>query len=1179
MEKSEKNTPTPSLEAIESWLSGQWEHFFGIRDSQEHDDFFSLGGHSILAIRLITHVHEKYATELSIADILKYPSRSALARLIQSRIGNATIRVSGSIPQADRSQPLPLSPTQEYLLFESLINEDQPVYNELATLHLDDDVAMEPLQQAFNAFIERHEIFRTAFEWESGELYQKVLKLDPVELLVKDFRGHPVDEREDYAAKYASDWASQLFDLKKPPLIRAFVGLYSERDTRLHVVAHHLTIDAYTLFDILPKELWELYQGFRYNRSTDLPQLRIHYADVAAWRKSQTLDNNMKALAYWKRKLSGYRPLDLPGDIASARGEDASGDRKVFHLDGETTRAVKECASMADTTPFVVLLAAFKVLLFRRTRETDLAIGSVTGGREHPDTHGIAGCFLHFVALRTHLTGQLTFLEFLERVSETVFSAVQHQSVQLLDAREASSPASGPIRQSAYNLMFLMEPPQDALPGDWTVNRLEFHTGSSKLDLTFELDESDGCFFARVEYRKSKYTDSFIDELIKDYKDELGRLILSPDVPLVVQPAATAGLPVSAVSVEVLATYARNPEIRLHDPMVAIAKESPDRIALEFGEERMSYGKLNEYSDNIACLLQENGVGSGSIVAVVARRSVWLPVAFFGVLKSGAAYLPVDPDQPDSRVKYLLEDSKASFALRDGGVELPASMEMCNHEIRKAADHSSAEALIDNAEPSDLAYVLYTSGSTGNPKGAMIEHRSIVNRLQWMVHEYGFNESDVQFQKTPITFDVSLHELFLWSFVGARLAVPPPGAERDPEELIRLIKMHQVTQLHFVPSMLEVFLAYTAAFGKSEALASLKNVHCSGEALPPPTVKAFQEQIGKPLGVGLHNLYGPTEAAVDVTYYDCNDFSDGTSVPIGKAVWNTQLYVLNQQLQPVEAGEDGELYIGGLQVGRGYINHPELTEAAFLPDPFRDEPDARIYKTGDLARWGEDGNLEYLGRNDFQIKVRGVRIEPAEIENAMRELPGISGAVCVARKSANSDVQLVGYFTFADGDGNSAKQSLSEHLRKNLPPQLVPSILVPMDSFPLNASGKLDRKGLPEPVLEGHIPASDLSEQETVLVNAWQSVLQVKGVSPADDFFELGGDSIRAIQVISVVRNQGYQIDLRDVFLKSGLKEMASMMQPVQEGTRDEETASGFDSAGLSEEELEDLYTDFEDNN
>ncbi|RME69602.1 MAG: amino acid adenylation domain-containing protein, partial [Verrucomicrobia bacterium] len=566
----------------------------------------------------------------------------------------------------------------------------------------------------------------------------------------------------------------------------------------------------------------------------------------------------------------------------------------------------------------------------------------------------------------------------------------------------------------------------------------------------------------------------------------------------------------------------------------------PDRIALECGDERLTYGQLEAQSRRLAHALAEAGVAPERMVAVMMRRSLWLPVALFGILRAGGAYVPIDPALPEKRIRFLLEDSEAAVILADADTVIPAATSARVLRLpRNLAGIDASVACPDGAAADNLAYMIYTSGSTGQPKGSLIEHRSIVNRLLWMAEKYPFDRDDVQLQTTTISFDVSVVELFMWSVAGARLALPAPGVERDPSALVDAVARHRVTRLHFVPSMMGVFLEYVRLSGRHEALGTLRQVYCSGEALPVTMVRDFEKQLGRTHGTTLHNLYGPTEAAVEVSWFDCADLRNQTSVPIGRPVANTRLYVLDARLRPRPIGCAGELFIGGVQVARGYHKRSELTRERFLPDPFADTPGARLYATGDRARWLEDGTIEYLGRNDFQIKIRGVRVEPGEVEAVLLEEKTVGAAAVVAVTDSGGDTALAAYVAPAAPSSPIDREALMARLRAELPAHSVPAFLIVLPRLPRGPTGKLDRRALPPPTFEAVAPAASRSAEDPLvdlLETLWCDTIGLQRPPPAATFFALGGHSLLALRLLNRIhRATGTAIPLADFLRDASL--------------------------------------------
>jgi amino acid adenylation domain-containing protein len=590
--------------------------------------------------------------------------------------------------------------------------------------------------------------------------------------------------------------------------------------------------------------------------------------------------------------------------------------------------------------------------------------------------------------------------------------------------------------------------------------------------------------------------------------------------------------------------------LTLHKAFESRAGECGERIAVEFDGERLTYGELNAQANQLARCLQALGVGPGSIVGVHLERSIEMVLALYAVLKAGAAYAPLDPEYPSARLANMLEDARPKLIITHSRLKggLPSGgYQTLELDSERARLHSFGQHNLDApVTAEDLAYVIFTSGSTGRPKGVMNTHKGICNRLLWMQDQYRLGHEDTVLQKTPYSFDVSVWEFFWPLLVGAKLVVAAPGAHRDSRALCGLIRSHTITVAHFVPSMLNAFLR---APDVDESCASLRHVFCSGEALSSQLQQEFHSRIG----ARLHNLYGPTEAAVDVTHWTCSP-ADRGAVPIGRPVANTRLYILDQHLEPVPIGVPGELHIGGVQVARGYINRPDLTAQRFVPDPFGTEPGATLYKTGDLARYRNDGAIEYLGRLDHQIKLRGFRIELGEIEECLRQQPLVSDAVVVTKPDATGGAQIVAY-VLARQDGKPSVVSLRNHLQQTLPEYMVPAAYVVMAEFPLNANGKVDRKALPAPTREHRseedfvAPQSDVERQIAAI---WAHVLGVEKVGLHDNFFEQGGHSLSLVRVESEIRSRlGKTVPLVEFFRRPTVKALARFVTEEEEQPQD----------------------------
>ena len=775
----------------------------------------------------------------------------------------------------------------------------------------------------------------------------------------------------------------------------------------------------------------------------------------------------------------------------------------------------------------MVLLAAFQFLLSRYAGTDDVVVGSPVAGRGERAVEGLIGFFANTLVLRTDLSGDPTFRALLGRVREVALGAWEHQDVPFEKLVKELQPERS-LRHAALFQVELgvqsAEPADVALAGLRTA-RVGVALDTAQVDLALHLSARGGGLHGEMAYS----TDLFDRATVQRMAGHLERVLE--------QVAHDADLPLSRMSLlsdaerrQVVEGWNRTDaaypaEATLHGLFEAQAARTPDAVALVFEGGALPYAALNARANRLAHFLRRRGVGPETRVGICLERGPELVVALLAVLKAGGAYVPLDPGLPADRLAYMVDDAAVPVLLTRGAPrglppERPGTAVVCLDARRAEIDAGPADNPAGGAAPSALAYVIYTSGSTGRPKGVMNAHGGVVNRLCWMQAEYGIGADDAVLLKTPFSFDVSVWELFWPLLAGARLVVARPDGHRDPEYLRAVIEREGVTTVHFVPSMLEPFVE-TARPGRC---AGLRRVICSGEALSPALVERFHARFPAP--ATLHNLYGPTEAAVDVTYWACPR-GPLEGVPIGRPVWNTRLYVLDSALHPTPVGIPGELYIGGVQVARGYLGRPALTAERFVADPFSPAPGARLYRTGDRVRRRADGVMEYLGRLDDQVKIRGFRIEPGEIEAALREHGDVRQCAVVPREDAPGEKRLVAYVV-----GGADADSLREHLRRTLPEYMVPAAFVPLDALPLTPSGKLDRGALPAPAraAAGDRYVAPRTPVEAALAAVWAEVLRMDRVGVEDGFFALGGDSILSIQVVSRARRAGVEVTPRQMF-------------------------------------------------
>jgi amino acid adenylation domain-containing protein len=1048
-----------------------------------------------------------------------------LRRAQQSGAAPSSAADPAAIP-ARGEEPAPLSFSQRRLWFLDRMEPGSAFYNLPSAVRLRGALDVPALERALGEVVARHAVLRSVFREVAGEPVQAPLPPRPFAL--------PVDvlsDAGDDALRAALAAEARLpFDLAEGPPFRARLLRIGAEDHALIVTLHHVVGDAWS-FGVLFRELGALYGAFAAGEPSPLGPLPIQYADYAAWqRRHGTPEALAPQLDWWTERMKGAPDLlELPADRPRPAVQKFRGGRHRMELSAALTERLRQIGGEQGATLFMVLLAAWQTLLARHTGRDDVVVGSPIGGRNRAETEGLIGFFVNTLALRTDLSGDPSFRELLQRVRRTALDAYARQDLPFETLVEALRIPRDLSRQPLFQAMLMLHRPQaaHALPG-LECEPVEADPGTSIFDLgLYAWDRPEG-LHTRLEYNADLFDAATAARFVDRFRTLLEGVAANPDAPLSRLPVMTAD--------ETAQLHAWNATERaypgaecIHEIIARQAAATPDAVAVVFEDERVTYAELDARANRLANHLRGLGVGPEVRVGVCAERSVELVVALLATLKAGGGYVPLDPGYPRDRLAYMLGDSRISVLLTQA------------HLAERIPPHGARTVLLDAdwpriAEESDvaprtevsldhLAYVIYTSGSTGQPKGAENAHRGIRNRLLWMQEAYGLDGTDAILQKTPFSFDVSVWEFFWPLMTGARLVVAKPEGHRDPAYLARLIGQQGVTTLHFVPSMLQAFLEEPDL----SACAPLRRVVCSGEALPAELQTRFFARID----AELHNLYGPTEAAVDVTWWPCARGDDRRSVPIGRPIANTQIHLLDARLNPVAPGVAGELYIAGVQVGRGYLGRRGLTAERFVPDPFSATPGARMYRTGDLARWLADGSVDYLGRADHQVKIRGFRIELGEIEAALAAHPGVREAVVVARTDAPGETRLVAYLT-ASGDSAPDAAALREHLRAGLPEYMVPTAFVAMDTLPLSPNGKVDRKALPAPEAkrdEAVAFVAPRDETERAIAAIWRQALGVEQVGVDDNFFDLGGHSLLLVQVHGRIREAlGADITVVELF-------------------------------------------------
>ncbi len=1081
---------------------------------------------------------------------LKDPAREAARQaLIARRLRARQTAPAARITPRPSGAEVPLSYAQERVWFMDQLAPGEAAYHIAVPLRVRGPLDVDALRAALTGLAERHESQRTRFPADAdGRPTVVVADTADVPLTVVD----APDEAAAQALVEAA--AAEPFDLANGPLLRALLIRLTAEDHVLFLAQHHIVGDGWSV-DVLLRDLITLYRG------GEPPALPIQYGDFAVW-EAQELDGPQARahVDYWKQRLAGITPLELPLDRPRPATQTYRGDFVEFQLDPAATEALNTLTRDSGGTLFMTLLAAYQVLLARHAGQDDFAIGASVAGRSAPELENLVGMFINMLPLRADLGDDPTFTELLERTRRTVLDGFEHAEVPFAKVVHELGLPRDVSRSPVFQAMFVLQNYEmgrftgvsrtDEVTFSWTPMELQ----ATRFDFELHAVETVDGLWGKLVFNTDLFDRVTVERMAQRWTALLDAVVAAPDTPvsrLPLLPAAERDL--LAAWNDTTADFPR--EQTLHGPIEERAAATPDAVAVTIDGHSRTYAELNAQANRVAHRLRAAGVGPETLVGVCAERSVELVAGLLGVLKAGGAYLPLDPEYPADRLAFMVGDADAPVVLvqshlRDVLPDTGATvLELDDAAVW--ADQPGTD-LGPTAGPENLAYVIYTSGSTGRPKGVPNTHRGIVNRLDWMQKTYRLGADDAVLQKTPASFDVSVWEFFWPLRTGARLVLAKPGGHKDAGYLRDLLVSERITTAHFVPSMLTVFLAEDGV----EAATALRRVICSGEELPLASAADFTARLP---WCGLHNLYGPTEAAIDVTAWACEPdrLAQVTSVPIGAPIANLRLHVLDPSGAQCPVGVAGELHIGGVGLARGYHRRPALTAEKFVPDPYSDEPGARLYRTGDLARWvvGPDGAgvIEFLGRIDHQVKLRGLRIELGEIESALREQPGVTEATVIVREDSPGDKRLTAYLV-----GAAEHAALKAALKDTLPEYMVPAAFVTLDALPLTPNGKLDRKALPAPVVTREASVALVEprdDTERALAAIWSEVLGVDTLGIDDDFFDLGGHSMLATQVVAKIRKAelgGRAVGVMDLFQQRTIRDLAAFISgdAAQEGPR-----------------------------
>ncbi len=1057
--------------------------------------------------------------------------------LLRQRLAKKGVVIAPANDDSPRARPpgetAPLSFAQERLWFVQQLQPGNTAYLLGQAFALFGPLDAAALGAAWTDVVRRHEELRTGFTERDGRATRITVVAETVPLAIEDLSALAPAERTARLASRTHAVLETPFDLARAPLVRLHLVTLGSGEHRLLFCVHHVVFDGWSI-GVLLRDLATAYRARIAGSADALAPLPLSYADYASWQRVRAASQEWaEALRAWERRLAGVPVLALPTDhrrpeVLSGRG---AGHR--FTLSSTLVTALRALSQTQQATLFMTLLAGWQTLLARYSGQADFGVGASVANRGHPALEGLVGFFVNLIVLRADLADDPEFRTLLRRTATEVQAALARQEIPFDQVVERLKVPRDPSHHPVFQVGFTLQnmPAGRAELAGIELAPIEPELTASKFDLLLSFEETlGGGLKGLIEYSTDLFAADTIARVAANLETVLGSVAADPAQRLsaleIVAPAERACL-------QAWNQTARTYPVDRWIHQFADLRPAADPAVI-FGGETLSYAGFAARTQALAADLQAAGVGPEVRVGVYLERSVELVVALHAVMKAGGAYVPLDPGYPGDRVAHMLADAAAPVVITTPALaaRLPAggAQLILTDEPRAAAAWRAPELQAESA-----AYMIYTSGSTGRPKGAVNTHAGILNRLQWMQEALPLTPADRVLQKTPFSFDVSVWEFF-WPFMaGATLVVAEPEAHKDPARLIELIRTEKITTLHFVPSMLRVFLQSPGV----ELCVSLRQVICSGEELPRELVNRF---FGKLPGVALHNLYGPTEAAVDVTWHVCRR-EDDEPVPIGHPIANIEIHVLDGAMHPLPVGVAGELYLGGIGLGRGYHGRADLTAERWVPHPT--DPGARLYRTGDLGRWRANGEVEYLGRIDFQVKLRGFRIELGEIESALREHPAVCDAAVALRRD-QGEPRLVGYVVRQIEVSEAALRSA---LQTRLPDHMVPSAWVWLDALPLTPSGKTDRKALPAPAAPvagaGTTRVEPAGPAETLLAGVWARVLGLPAVGATDNFFALGGDSIRSIEVRAKVRAAGWDFPLQDLFRHQTVRDLARGLVPA----------------------------------
>jgi len=1109
--------PAPNLEgdrrdqyvaprnAIEEMLLQIWTEVLKVGQVGIYDNFFEIGGHSLLATQLVSRIRSLFKIELPLRSLFAAATVAELAHLIgQLQQQDLTLTVPPILPRTKDGE-LPLSFAQQRLWFLDQLQPNSALYNIPMVLRLQGNLNQGALEQSLWSICDRHEVLRTNFVTINGQPTQ-VIQTTRETISVVDLQDLPIQEQAEKTEQLKQKQATQPFDLAKESLIRITLVVLSETEHLLLVCMHHIISDGWSI-EVFIHELTTLYNAYAQNQPANLAPLPIQYADFAIWQRQWLQGDVLQTqLNYWQNQLADAPALlSLPTDHPRPAVQSFVGAYQEFSLSPALSQALTELSRKQGVTLFMTLLAAFDALLYRYTGSSDILVGTPIANRNRSEIEGLIGFFVNTLVLRTNLADNPSFSQLLTRVREVAMDAYAHQDLPFEMLVEALQPERDLSHTPLFQVAFVLQntPKSEIEMTGLKVTDLPLENTTAKFDLTLAMVHTDNALNGVWEYNTDLFDSGTIERLAGHFVNLLAGIVANPQAQISQLPLLTE-VEQQQLLIEWNNTQVDYPEIKcIHQLFEEQVERTPDAVAVVFENQQLTYAELNGRANQLAHYLQKLGVKADTLVGICVERSLEMMVGLLGILKAGGAYLPLDPEYPQERLQFAIADAQLSLLLTQERLlnKLPECQArlILLEQVKEEINQNSQDNLTGVVTANNLANLIYTSGSTGKPKGVMVEHRGLFNLAQAQIKTFNLDSDSRILQFASLNFDASIWEILMAMGAGATLYLSKKDALMPGLPLMGLLKDYEITQITLPPSALAVLLP--------EKLPKLQTIIVAGEACSEELIKQWATDRN------FFNAYGPTETSVCATVEKWTDQTE--TITIGRPIANTQVYILDSDLQPVPIGVPGELHIGGMGLARGYLNRPELTQEKFIPNPFDKIGKSKLYKTGDLCRYLPDGKIEYLGRIDNQVKIRGFRVELGEIEALLNQNESVQGACVIAREDNPGDKRLVAYLV-PQPEIILTINEIRQFLKAKLPDYMVPNAFVILEALPLTPNGKIDRRALPAPDLQGKgdyiAPRNPIEEK---LAQIWAEVLKLERVSIEDNFFELGGHSLLATQVIS----------------------------------------------------------------